>query len=234
MLLVTSATQRVRDCFCEPPSGDGARIPNRVGHNFIIILIYKYTFTIVFEKKNTNNIFFFEPGLGLSKCPPCLCGSHWSPLLNPHKSLRFQLYTCTGGSMSWVGFIELQSDTDLNSKRGAKKIIYVRLLWTLFNFKNIISFWLHRLRFFFFNLQKVLAMSNNLERYPGLKAELSMRQPLCILGDWRNGLNFLSHPFFFLFFLKILRPFHFSPWFWDILGFTSYSGSVEPTCSRKL
>ncbi|KAJ3685254.1 hypothetical protein LUZ61_014418 [Rhynchospora tenuis] len=30
---------------------------------------------------------------------------------------------------------------------------------------------------------KVLSMSNNLEKYPGLKAELSMRQPLCILGD---------------------------------------------------
>ncbi|KAF3340825.1 ATP-dependent DNA helicase RecG [Carex littledalei] len=30
---------------------------------------------------------------------------------------------------------------------------------------------------------KVLEMSNDLEKYPGLKAELSMRQPLCILGD---------------------------------------------------
>ncbi|KAJ4771107.1 ATP-dependent DNA helicase RecG [Rhynchospora pubera] len=30
---------------------------------------------------------------------------------------------------------------------------------------------------------KVLSISNNLEKYPGLKAELSMRQPLCILGD---------------------------------------------------
>ncbi|ONK66319.1 uncharacterized protein A4U43_C06F6510 [Asparagus officinalis] len=30
---------------------------------------------------------------------------------------------------------------------------------------------------------KVLATSNDLERYPRLKAELSMRQPLCLLGD---------------------------------------------------
>jgi ATP-dependent DNA helicase RecG len=31
--------------------------------------------------------------------------------------------------------------------------------------------------------QNVLGTSNDLAQFPGLKVELSMRQPLCILGD---------------------------------------------------
>lgn len=51
--------------------------------------------------------------------------------------------------------------------------------------------------FFFFNynknnfhlsktewLQKILSASHDLEQFPSLKLELSMRQPLCLLGDW--------------------------------------------------
>lgn len=43
------------------------------------------------------------------------------------------------------------------------------------------------LLYHFSGMQKVLGTSNDLGSFPKLKAELSMRQPLCILGDWATN-----------------------------------------------
>lgn len=41
--------------------------------------------------------------------------------------------------------------------------------------------------FWLTHLQKILSASHDLEKFPLLKAELSMRQPLSFLGDWTHG-----------------------------------------------